>query len=678
MLIITLLKILAILLVTVGGFAAAGWFLTGSLLVAILTPIIGIVLYQFLKHLLHSQKILKIHALLGPEAAILTEDGVQFRDLNKNGKIDIYEDPRKSIEDRVEDLLSQMTVEEKIGQMFSPMLGVGKGGEIKEKNSLFSKFSTSEIIVKRNISTFTIMGSIKTEDFVQWHNACQLLAEKTRLGIPLTICSDPRHEYMDSNNPAASLLDASLSKWPQPLGLAATRDEHLVENFANIARQELSSIGIRFGLHPMADLATEPRWGRINGTFGEDAELTGKMVAAYIRGFQGSTLGKESVACCVKHFPGGGPQKDGYDPHFSYGAEQVYPGEKFAYHQIPFKHAFEAGAAAVMPYYGKPMGIEGLEEVGFNFNKQITTDLLRTQLGYEGIVHTDYGIISPMKVLGVRLHGPMMWGVEHLSRLDRVEKAINAGVDQLGGEACTDLLLQLVSQGRVPVSRLDESCRRVLKLKFELGLFDNPYTEASKALALCNKKEFVEAGREAMRKSLVLLKNGDTNNTPVLPLKDPVKIYMEGFDKDLVSQYAQVVKTPEKADFALLNVKTPSRLDLRELFGLLFKQGDLDFTEKQSKKLEKVMAACPTIVNIYLDRPAVIPELKQHASAIIGNFSVSPDLVLDLIFGKFKPTGKLPFELPASMEAVRKQRSDVTQDSLNPLYSFGHGLTYES
>jgi len=678
MLIITLLKILAILLVIVGGFATAGWFLTGSLLVAILTPIIGIILYQFLKRLIHSQKIQKIHAMLGPEAGILTGDGVQFRDLNKNGKMDIYEDPRKSIEDRVEDLLSQMTVEEKIGQMFSPMLGVGKGGEIKEKKSLLSRFATSEVIVERNISTFTIMSAIKTEDFVKWHNACQKLAERTRLGIPLTICSDPRHEYMDTNNPLASLLDASISKWPHPLGLAATRNEQLVENFANIARQELVSIGIRFGLHPMADLATEPRWGRINGTFGEDAKLAGKMVAAYVRGFQGSTIGKESVACCVKHFPGGGPQKNGLDPHFSYGAEQVYPGEKFEYHQIPFKHAFEAGAAAVMPYYGKPMGIEGLEEVGFNFNKQITTDLLRKQLGYKGIVHTDYGIISPMKVLGVRLHGPMMWGVEHLSRLERVEKAINAGVDQIGGEACTELLLQLVSLGKVAESRLDNSCRRVLKLKFELGLFDNPYVEKSKAIALCNNKEFVEAGRDAMRKSLVLLKNGSEASAPVLPLKGPVKIYVEGFDVDLVSKYAQVVKTPEAADFALLNLKTPSRLDLRELFGLMFKQGDLDFTEKQRKKLKKVMGVCPTIVNIYLDRPAVIPELKEHASAIIGNFSVSPDLVLDLIFGKFEPTGKLPFELPASMETVRKQRSDVTQDSLNPLYPFGHGLTYES
>ncbi|MHA1717893.1 MAG: glycoside hydrolase family 3 N-terminal domain-containing protein [Promethearchaeota archaeon] len=679
MLIITILTILFIFTIIIGSLAALGWFLTNSVIVAILLPIIVIVLYKILKGFLQLRKIKKIHESLGKEAPILVENGVKFRDLNKNGKMDDYEDPRKTINERVEDLLSQMTLEEKIGQMFSPMMGIGKNGEIKEKKSLFSQFSTSDIIVKKKISTFTTMGSIKTEEFVKWHNSCQKLAERTRLGIPLTICSDPRHEYMDKNNPAASLLDASLSKWPHPLGLAATRDERLVRNFANIARQELASIGIRFGLHPMADLATEPRWGRINGTFGEDAELTGKMVAAYIKGFQGDKIGKESVACCVKHFPGGGAQKEGYDPHFPYGAEQIYPGNNFEYHQIPFKYAFEAGAAAVMPYYGKPMGIEGLEEVGFNFNKQITTDLLRNQMGFKGIVHTDYGIISPIKIFGVRLHGPTAWGVEHLSRLERVEKAVNAGIDQLGGEACTDLLLKLVRQGRIPEFRIDQSCRRVLKLKFELGLFDNPYVEESKALATCNKEEFVEAGKEAMRKSLVLLKNGIKENSSVLPLplNGSLKVYVEGFDKDLVGKYAQVVKKPEKADFALLNLKTPSRLDLRELFGLLFKQGDLDFTKKESKKLVKIMKACSTIVNIYLDRPAVIPELKKNASAIIGNFSVSQDIVLDLIFGKFKPTGKLPFELPSSMDAVRRQKTDVPYDSLNPLYPFGYGLNYE-
>ena len=676
MLIITILSILGIMLGTLALLVIASWFLTHSILATILIPVCVILLYKIVTTLLAKQHLKQLYAELGMEAPILEDDRIQFRDLNKNGRLDVYEDPRQPIEDRVEDLLGQMTVEEKVGLMFSPMLGIGKNGGLKEKKSLFSKFSTSNIIINLKISTFATLGSIDTKLFAKWYNKGQKVAERTRLGIPLTVCSDPRHEFMDTNNPLASLLDASLSKWPHPLGLAATGDEKLVEGFGNIARQELTAIGIRFALHPMADLATEPRWGRINGTFGEDADLAGRMVSAYIRGFQGERIGPESVACCVKHFPGGGPQKEGWDPHFPYGSEQVYPGDKFKYHQTPFKMAFDAGAAAVMPYYGKPMGISGLEEVGFNFNKQITTDLLRKQMGYQGIVHTDYGIISGMKILGVRLHGPTAWGVEHLSRTERVEKAVNAGVDQLGGEACTDLLLSLVQSGSISEARLDTSCRRVLKLKFELGLFDNPYVDEAKALTICNRQDFIEAGEEVMRKSLVLLKNGLEESVPVLPLKRPVKVYVEGYDKDLVMKYATVVKTPDQADFALLNLKTSSRRDLRELFGLMFKQGDLDFTLKEHKHLEEVMAQCPTIVTLYLDRPAVIPELKERAAAIIGNFSVKPEIMLDLIFGKFKPTGKLPFELPASMEAVRKQRSDVPYDSENPLYDFGHGLTF--
>ena len=676
MLIITILSILGIILLILGILVIASWFLTHSIIATILIPVGILILYKIIKNAISKRNLNKIHEKLDTQAPTLEQDGIKFRDLNKNGKLDIYEDPRKSVEDRVEDLLSQMSLEEKVGLMFSPMMGIGKKGELQEKKSLFNKFGTSDIIVNRKISTFAIMGVVETKNFAQWYNNAQKVAEQTRLGIPLTICSDPRHEFMDSSNPLASLLDASLSKWPHPLGLAATRDEKLVEKFGDIARQELSAIGIRFALHPMADLATEPRWGRIAGTFGEDADLASKMVTAYIRGFQGNTIGPESVACCVKHFPGGGPQKEGWDPHFPYGSEQVYPGNKFEYHQIPFKKAFDAGAAAVMPYYGKPMNVGDLEEVGFNFNKQVITDLLRTKLGYKGIVHTDYGIISSIKILGVRLHGPTAWGVEHLSRLDRVEKALNAGVDQLGGEACTELTLKLVKQGRVPESRLDESCRRVLKLKFELGLFDNPYVDVDKAQIICNRQDFVKEGEEAMRKSLVLLKNGLENSSPVLPLKSPVKLYIEGFDKKLIEKYATVVKKPEQADFALLNIKTSSRRDLRELFGLMFKQGDLDFTVKEREHLDDIMSKCPTIISIYLDRPAVIPELKNKSAAIIGNFSVKQNLILDLIFGKFSPTGKLPFELPSSMDAVRKQKEDVPYDSEDPLYEFGHGLTF--
>lgn len=666
------IKIILLYVFIVMALAVMGGLLWQTWWGATLTVVSALLIVKVVKNFKTKSKVKQLRKQLGAEAPILTtEDGYKCRDLNKNGKLDIYEDSRQPIDARVEDLLGQMTIEEKSGLMFSPMMSIGKKGAIHEKRGLITRFGTSDVIIGKNINTFASLSSGSTQEFVKWHNDCQKMAERTRLGIPITLCSDPRHDYRDTDNKLASLLDTSVSMWPQSPGLAATGDEKLVEEFGNIARQEISSIGIRFALHPSADLATEPRWGRINGTFGEDADLTSKMISAYIRGFQGLEIGSESVACCVKHFAGGGPQKDGLDPHFSYGKDQVYPGNNLDYHVKPFKAAFEVGVASVMPYYGRPIGIPNIEEVGFNYNHDITHTLLREKLGYEGIVHTDYRIIHDNKVLGINFIPAKAWGVEHLSYLERCEKAINTGVDQIGGEACPELIVQLVKEDRISEERVNKSCRRILKLKFQLGLFDNPYVDVDKALSICNKSEFVEAGREAMRKSLVLLKNDG-----YLPLADKPKVYIEGFKKEIVEKYAIIVNKPKDADFALLKLKSPSRRINEYLFDMLFPQGDLDFVPKKKKYLLKIMATVPTIVSIYLERPAVIPELDEHASGIIADFGCNQEIILEALFGKFSPTGKLPFELPRSMEAVRMQKSDVPYDSENPLYTFGHGLTY--
>ena len=205
-------------------------------------------------------------------------------------------------------------------------------------------------------------------------------------------------------------------------------------------------MGIRVALHPMADLATEPRWGRISGTFGEDAALSSELVAAYIRGFQGETLGPDSVACMTKHFPGGGPQLNGEDAHFPTGREQVYPGGNWDYHLMPFEAAFAAGTSQIMPYYGMPVGVEGIEAVGFGFNRGVITGLLRERYGFDGIVCTDWGLVTDKTAMG----RPMLaraWGVEHLSREERVLRVLAAGADQFGGEECPDLIVSLVESG---------------------------------------------------------------------------------------------------------------------------------------------------------------------------------------------------------------------------------------
>ena len=304
-------------------------------------------------------------------------DGTSFRDLNRNGELDPFEDARLPVEDRVADLLARMTLEEKAAQLFHQGLLVPDDGALGEDPDGFSPMSTGALVGELGLTHFNIYWAPGPVALAEWQNRMQEAAEATRLGIPITISSDPRHGL--GNNPATSMAGIGFSKWPDPIGLAATRDEGLVREFADVVRREYLAVGIRLALHPTADLATEPRWCRAAGTFGEDAEVVAKLVTAYIRGMQLGTLGPESVACMTKHFPGGGPQLDGEDPHFPYGREQVYPGGNFDYHLIPFEAAIEAETAQLMPYYGMPVGTEH-EEVGFGFNQGVLTGLLREQV----------------------------------------------------------------------------------------------------------------------------------------------------------------------------------------------------------------------------------------------------------------------------------------------------------
>ena len=606
------------------------------------------------------------------EAPILTENDLTYRDLNKNGRLDPYEDPRLPIEQRIADLLSQMTLEEKAGMLFHAMIGINQDGSLVEEIKQFNPTSTSEMVCARQINHFNVYQMPRPRQMVEWQNRLQKLAECTRLGIPVTISTDPAHAF--SRNPATGIGGGIFSQWPEPIGLAAIGDPALVQEFGDIARQEYTAVGIRTALHPMADLATEPRWARINGTFGEDAQLASQMVYAYIRGFQGEALGPQSVACMTKHFPGGGPQKDGEDPHFSYGKDQVYPGNNFDYHLIPFEAAFKAGTAMIMPYYGRPLGLP-IEEVGFGFNKDVITGLLRGKYGFDGVVCTDWLLIHPVVINGQVVMEAKCWGVEELDPEERIKKAIDAGVDQFGGEACPEIIIALVKNAKITEARIDESIRRLLKDKFRLGLFDNPYLDPDAAERLVGNADFRKAGEIAQRKSIVLLKNGNASRPQVLPLQDNPRIYVEGISPQVAIQYGQVVQKAKDAELAIIRLNAP----YEPRHGFLdssFHAGGLDFKSPEKERILGLLEEIPTIVDIYLDRPAVIPEIAQKSAALLADFGASDSAVLDVIFGKFKPGGKLPFELPSSMAAVKKQKEDLPYDSENPTFPFGFGLTY--
>jgi beta-glucosidase len=600
----------------------------------------------------------------------LTVDGHEFRDLNNNGRLDIYEDVRQPMAARVEDLLQQMTLAEKAGCMFHHMIFAGEGGTLLEGQAPWGGPFSTQAIFDRHVNHEGLSNMLTPTEMITWHNALQQKAEETRLGIPMTISSDPRHGVgqMDLNNQG----NPHFSQWPEPIGLGAINDVELTRQFGEIARQEYRAIGIHVALHPMCDLATEPRWSRIVGTFGEDAERSARLTDAYVRGFQGDDIGAHSVLCMTKHFPGGGPQLNGEDPHFYYGREQVYPGNNFDYHLIPFEAAFAAGTAQIMPYYGMPIGT-AYEEVGFGFNKSIITGLLREKYGFDGVVCTDWGLLTDLHLPnGVWV--ARAWGVEHLSTIERVKRVIEAGVDQFGGEECPELIIELVESGQVSMERIDQSVRRILRDKFRLGLFDNPYIDMPTALATVGNAQFRAAGDAAQRRAVVPLHN----RGGLLPHgMQGKKVYVEGMDVAVVAQYATVVTQVEDADVAIIRLKTPYYLPENGLFlEMLFHRGELDFTPEALAPILALLKRIPTVVDIYLDRPAVIPEIDQHAAALLGSFGARDAALCDIIFGRVAPSGTLPFELPSSMEAVKAQKEDLPYDSVAPLYPFGHGLTW--
>ena len=603
-------------------------------------------------------------------AKVLRVDGLLFKDLNKNDKLDKYEDWRLPLDVRVNDLVTQMTVEEKAGLMVGPSLTVGPNNSVSEQPTFgVNPFNpgppamvspaTADGILKRNIRQFINRDNLVPRAMVNWLNAVQQIAEGSRLGVPVLFVTNPRNTFGQGAVFGISEANGALSAWPGTLGLAAMRDTVLVEEFAKIAAQEYVSLGLRGAYHPTADVATEPRWNRYKETFGEDANLTADLIAACIRGFQGKTLGANSVALTTKHFPGAGPADDGQDAHFPFGKNQVYPGKNLEYHLLPWKAAIKEGTAMIMPYYAIPRGITS-EEVGMAYNKEIVTDLLRGKLGYTGVINSDTGISTSMP-----------WGVESLSLKDRYKKAIQAGVDRIGGDLTPEIIVQLVKEGQLTEARVDESARRIMRVYFQLGIFENPYANPDEAARTVRKKEFQQRADLAQRKSIVLLKNA--NN--ILPLKKGVRMYVEGIDPAIAAQYGYVsTSNPDDADVCV--VRVAAKNDAGYLGQNTGAPLTLTLPESQIAPLQSLMKKKPTIVVMFLERPLVIPEITNDSAALLATFGVSDQALFDVLLGKFNPTGKLPFEMPSSMEAVREQFEDVPYDSKSPLYKFGFGLSY--
>jgi beta-glucosidase len=539
---------------------------------------------------------------------ILTVDRLAFKDLNKNGKLDIYEDWRLPAEERAKDLASQMSIEQIAGLMLYsrhqsiPAQNRGffaatyNGKAFSESGAKASDLSDQqkEFLTKDDLRHVLITQVESPEVAAEWNNNMQALVEGIGLGIPGNTSSDPRHGTV-ANTEYNEGAGGRISMWPSSLGMAATFNPQLVEGFGKIAAKEYRALGIATALSPQVDIATEPRWLRVSGTFGENPYLSADIGRAYIDGFQTSTgnkeiadgWGYESVNAMVKHWPGGGSGEAGRDAHYAIGKYAVYPGNNFDMHMIPFTEgAFKLNgktkmASAVMPYYtiSYNQDTKNKENVGNAYNKYIIQDLLRDKYQYEGVVCTDWGVTGDETVLDMFIGGKP-WGVETLTVAERHYKLLMAGVDQFGGNNEKGPVLEAFQMGvkehgeEFMRKRFEQSAVRLLLNIFRTGLFENPYLNPEESKTIVGNPEFMKAGYEMQLKSIVMLKN----KANVLPLQKNKTVYipkkytpagrnflgMETPEKldypvslDIVKKYFNVTDNPDEADFALVFVNNP-------------------------------------------------------------------------------------------------------------------------
>jgi len=638
-------------------------------------------------------------SVLGTRAVeIIKKSGLEFKDHNRNGKLDPYEDWRLTAEERAADLASKMTLEEKAGLMhISSERRLSRGGPFGNvgpepaadavKIIPEDPFPASvDYVNNRHLHFLIIRDNIPASQLASRNNKYQELAEQTRLGIPIVFTSNPRNH---SGNAEFGIAEASgqFSLWPGTLGLAAADDSSMVRKFAEIARKEWRASGIRKIYGYQVEVATEPRWRRISGTFGESPDLNTRYTYALVRGFQGPVINSESVVHTIKHFPGDGPVYLGLDPHFAEGQWAVYPteGSLFKYHLPPFQAAFNAGVSSLMSYYNRPYDEMSVpqykgtlfESVAGAYNKGIISDLAR-ELGFLGYVNTDSGILSNTA-----------WGVADLSLEERYAKAVKAGSAIFSDYNDPAGLINAVKTGLLTEENLNPAVKALLKEVFALGLFENPYVDPEEAQRVAEDPASQALADEAHRKSVVLLRNSG-----ILPLSESKKVYVEVFNgsnseastkafRELVGKSVQVVEKLSEAEAALLWVM-PSTFQISAEKGMsITLNNDTGIDVAKVKSIENKV---PAVLIINLVNPWVINEIEPEAAAVLATFGLKGEALLDVICGRFKPTGKLPLTIPKDQEAVEKNASDVPGYAENfdytytnaegNKYVFGFGISY--
>lgn len=668
----------------------------------------------------------------------LTVSNLQFKDLNGNGQLDPYEDWRLSPEQRANDLIARMTLAEKAGLVnasnitpiggnytsaeigSSPSCAAGETGkkylcEITTGSGAAGIWGTTRMINEYNGRYFILRSNPPTKTLATYLNNFQEVAEESRLGIPAVIISNPR------NHAAAGLglSEASgvFSYWPGTLGLAATQDPALVRDFAETAAAEWRATGIRKGYMYQVEAATEPRWTRNNGTFGEDPDLVAAIARQLVLGFQGEKLGVNSIALTMKHYPGNGIAPRGVDSHDAAGKYAVYPtaGSLIRYQLKGFQAAMDAGVSAIMTNYQEPANAgsatqlpqsfwytltQQFEEVGQAYNAKLMQYAFEA-MGFKGYLNTDSQ---------VAVDGNQTYGVESLTLPQRLAKSLNGGISLLSiassnmGTATPTLapsaVIDAVNSGILTEATLNKAAVKLLKEMFSLGIFENPYVDADAAVTVVHSAQAQAKADVAQRKSVVLLKNV----ADVLPLAGSspptVKIYGEVFAKTNAAALTTALRTKLAAVYPTATMVTdytqathavlivqPTTFTGTDAQGQYVKIALDTDTGIDVAKINSIEAVAKTIISVNMGQPWLLNGIEPGAAAILGTYDITSDALFDVISGVFKPTGGLPMGIPKDQATLDAQAADVPgnyesidyayKDAMNNTYKFGFGLRYK-
>ena len=633
---------------------------------------------------------------------IIEVDGLKFKDLNNSGKLEPYKDWRLSPKERAENLVSLMNLDEKVGMMLINTRKMGLSQEDKSKTShdgvldeaivekgesIFATskvYGTTHTIENRHLRHFIHRDNFSPAEMAEWINTMNELCEGTRLGIPCLIASNSRNENGESifgMNDAVGIF----STWPGTLGLAAAAkgdiknggDASLISQFAKIARDEWDAVGIRKGYMYMADTATDPRWQRTYGTFGEDPEFISDAIGRIIDEFQGKELGKHSIAMTTKHFPGGGARENGFDPHYAEGKWNLYPtpGSLEDYHLPPFRAAVEHGTSSIMPYYSIPrinksavQEFEGedipFEEVGFTFNHYFLQNILRDKLGFKGYVNSDSGIVNKMA-----------WGQETKTEAERFAKAINAGTDLVADTNDIENLKKAIESGWISEKRINEANVRLLEEMFTLGLFDDrTYVSPEQAAEVVSTPAHWEAAYEAHKKSVTVLKNSNQTLPLTAEKLNNKKVYIEVFHKeqkvaDTYTEQARkdwkelgtitLTENHEEADVAILILQpksgnyfhaTPGLLELELVENKTIKALDgSEYQDTTVSGMDHLKEVCDNIhkrdgkviISVNITLPWILENVEPLADAVVAGYDTFFKPQFEVITGKL-PTSRRP------------------------------------